>query len=171
METILAWLYFKELLAWCSWPPWLLLNKEHPFHVNTFFLDSSQLYSFFFISYYNNINKNVNSCIIYCLRTVYHCYQTFSVYKLLDFRSKKAFSSVIITTFLFNWSMYKTKQKNLLFLFQAVHANYNLNILMSSNQPSLFQHHKIFDIAGRIRNITITNTNIDKLYHAKCKDK
>ena len=38
--------------------------------------------------------------------------------------------------------------------FQAVHANYKLNISMSSKQPSLFQHHTIFDIAYRIQNKT-----------------
>ena len=47
---------------------------------------------------------------------------------------------------------------------------------MLSNQPSLFQHHKIFDIADRIQNKTITNTNIDKqidrlVTMPKCKDK
>ena len=45
---------------------------------------------------------------------------------------------------------------------QAIHSNYNLNILMSSNQPSLFQHPKVFDIAVRFQNKAITNTNIDK---------
>ena len=46
--------------------------------------------------------------------------------------------------------------------FQAIHANYNLNILMSSNQPSLFQHPKVFDIADRFQYKTITNTDINK---------
>jgi hypothetical protein len=59
-------------------------------------------------------------------------------------------------------AIYVQGELDLSFRLSSIHANYNLHILMSSNQPSLFWHPKVFDIADKFQNKTITNTNIDK---------
>ena len=46
-------------------------------------------------------------------------------------------------------------------VFQAVHANYNFNFNVVKS-AIFISTSKVFDIADRFQNKTITNTNIDK---------